>query len=384
MSSPVRDEQDRVADEAADYMRRSGAHRLMGDLVAELVLHRPDEPLRYMAERLRAAEGGCGRKAVVLGSEKAAAALAARLGVPVTGAGEAAAAKPKDGWVVAAGEDAAAGEELAAMLREGLLPDRVFAASHGARGGAAAEACAAAGLEAEDAGPAGEPADGLADRMHAAMGALPAARLPPARPHRIVVLGPVGSGKRTQCELLAAELGVVHVATGDVLRQEVARGSELGRRVADAVDKGLLVPDAVVVDLVRRRLARLDCQLRGWVLDGFPRTTGQAEALEALNFVPSCAVLLSVDEDVAMGRIASAGGERPGAGGGEAGARPPSGHRHASDSKARLRSLLATFRQRVGGLKEHYAPILAEVDGTHRPAAISRAILAHLRRSELL
>jgi adenylate kinase len=97
----------------------------------------------------------------------------------------------------------------------------------------------------------------------------------------ILVLGPQGSGKGTQASRLADEHGLAHIATGDMLRGAIAAGTELGRKVAPLLESGQLVPDDVMVALIRERLGDDDAR-DGFVLDGFPRTTAQAEALDAM------------------------------------------------------------------------------------------------------
>jgi adenylate kinase len=98
---------------------------------------------------------------------------------------------------------------------------------------------------------------------------------------RVVLLGPPGAGKGTQARRLAARWTVPQIATGDMLREAVARGTRLGLEARRYMDAGELVPDDVIVGLVRERLAQPDGR-KGFVLDGFPRTAAQAEALDRL------------------------------------------------------------------------------------------------------
>ena len=97
----------------------------------------------------------------------------------------------------------------------------------------------------------------------------------------IVILGPPGAGKGTQGKLISAEAGIPHINTGEMFRAEVAAESDLGRRVRAILDAGDLVPDELTIEVVRARLAQEDT-MDGFVLDGFPRTLAQAEALDRL------------------------------------------------------------------------------------------------------
>jgi len=98
---------------------------------------------------------------------------------------------------------------------------------------------------------------------------------------RVVFLGPPGAGKGTQARELARERGLAHIATGDMLREAIAAGTDLGRQAKTYYDRGELVPDALVVGMLGERLQVPDAA-RGFILDGFPRTIAQAEALERL------------------------------------------------------------------------------------------------------
>lgn len=108
---------------------------------------------------------------------------------------------------------------------------------------------------------------------------------------KLVFIGPPGVGKGTYAQAVREKYGIPHISTGDIFREEVKKGSELGARVKEYMDRGLLVPDDIVIEVVKRRLQEEDCK-RGFILDGFPRTLPQALALEefarpdlVLNFV---------------------------------------------------------------------------------------------------
>jgi adenylate kinase len=122
----------------------------------------------------------------------------------------------------------------------------------------------------------------------------------------LLILGPQGSGKGTQAQLIAKEYGLPHVSTGEMLRDNIARGTALGARVQPIVDKGELVPDDLMVELIQDRLSRGDT-VPGFILDGFPRTLGQAEALESMldqiGRKIDAVLVLEIDEDKAVERM---------------------------------------------------------------------------------
>ena len=97
----------------------------------------------------------------------------------------------------------------------------------------------------------------------------------------ILLMGPPGAGKGTQAEKLIREYGIPQLSTGDMFRAAVKSGTALGKEAKSYMDKGALVPDSVTVGIVKERLAQDDCK-KGWILDGFPRTTAQASALDAI------------------------------------------------------------------------------------------------------
>ena len=97
---------------------------------------------------------------------------------------------------------------------------------------------------------------------------------------KIVMLGAPGAGKGTQAKMIASKYQIPHISTGDIFRANIKNGTELGKKAKSYMDQGLLVPDELTVDLVIDRLANDDCK-NGYILDGFPRTIPQAEALDA-------------------------------------------------------------------------------------------------------
>jgi adenylate kinase len=123
---------------------------------------------------------------------------------------------------------------------------------------------------------------------------------------RLLLLGPPGAGKGTQAQTLVEELGVPQISTGDMLRAAVAAGTEVGLLAGDYMERGDLVPDEVVIGVARERLAKPDCE-KGFILDGFPRTRAQAEALDGIlrevgRPLEAC-VSLEVPEDELVGRL---------------------------------------------------------------------------------
>ena len=122
----------------------------------------------------------------------------------------------------------------------------------------------------------------------------------------VILFGPPGAGKGTQAQLLGKRFGVVHLSTGDMLRQAVASGSALGRTVQKIMAAGALVPDNIMIELIAERIEAPDCA-DGFVLDGFPRTTPQAEALDAMLAEKGMSldrvIWIEVDDAILVDRI---------------------------------------------------------------------------------
>jgi adenylate kinase len=186
---------------------------------------------------------------------------------------------------------------------------------------------------------------------------------------RLILLGPPGAGKGTQAQRLVSKHGVVHLSTGDMLRAAVAAGTEVGLRAKSIMDRGELVPDEVVVAIIADRIGQPDAR-RGFVLDGFPRTVPQAQALERLlaerGLELDAVIELKVDEGILLRRIENrvremlARGEKL----------------RADDNPEVLKGRLAAYRAQTAPLTGYYAAkgALKTVDGMAPVDAVTGAI----------
>ena len=119
---------------------------------------------------------------------------------------------------------------------------------------------------------------------------------------KLILLGAPGAGKGTQAELLVAKLSIPAISTGNMLREAMANGTELGKKVKQYKDDGLLVPDELILGIVAERVTQPDCA-NGFILDGVPRTLAQAEALEAKGVKIDHVVSIEVDDSEIEGRM---------------------------------------------------------------------------------
>ena len=117
----------------------------------------------------------------------------------------------------------------------------------------------------------------------------------------IVLLGAPGSGKGTQASMISERYGIVHISTGDIFRANIKNGTEIGLLAKSYIDAGKLVPDEVTCEIVRQRLAEEDCK-NGYLLDGFPRNTFQAEQLDTFSKVDLC-ININIDHALLMNRL---------------------------------------------------------------------------------
>ena len=119
---------------------------------------------------------------------------------------------------------------------------------------------------------------------------------------KLILLGAPGAGKGTQSEMLSRQLGIPAISTGNMLREAMANGSELGKQVKSYMDSGSLVSDELVLKLITERTSRPDCQ-NGFILDGVPRTLAQAQAMDAMGLGVDHVVSIEIDDSVIAGRM---------------------------------------------------------------------------------
>ena len=174
----------------------------------------------------------------------------------------------------------------------------------------------------------------------------------------ILLLGPQGSGKGTQARRIATEYGLVHIATGDILRGAIAEETELGRRVRPIVESGRLVPDDLMIELIRDRIGRRDA-VEGFILDGFPRTLAQAEALDRMlhegDHDLDVVFELQIADDVCVARLSKRAREEG----------------RADDTPEVIRRRLALYHDQTEPLIEHYR-ITGKLVGIHAERTIDQ------------
>ena len=119
---------------------------------------------------------------------------------------------------------------------------------------------------------------------------------------KLILLGAPGAGKGTQAEKICARLGIPTISTGNMIREAMKNGTEMGKKAKEYVEAGGLVPDEVVIGIVKERLSAADCA-NGFILDGFPRTIPQAEALDAMGVGIDCALSIEVPDEAIIERM---------------------------------------------------------------------------------
>jgi len=122
---------------------------------------------------------------------------------------------------------------------------------------------------------------------------------------KIIMLGPPGAGKGTQAAILSEKYGIPHISTGQIFRENIEAGTPLGLKVKKYVSAGELVPDEIVIEMTINKLNELNCRRKGYILDGYPRTVRQAEALDEYNFTPDIVIQINVSEDECVRRLSA-------------------------------------------------------------------------------
>jgi len=204
-------------------------------------------------------------------------------------------------------------------------------------------------------------------------------------PLKIIIAGAPASGKGTQCEIIKAKYGVVHLSTGDILRAAVKEGTELGVKAKGFMDAGQLVPDELIIDVVCARLKQSDCVNQGWLLDGFPRTKSQAEALSKAGIVPDSFVLLDVPEEILVERVT---GRRtdPVTGkiyhmkfsppeNGEVAARLV---QRSDDTEEKIKVRVKEFQSHISAIRSKYEDKMIAVDGSQQAKLVSASVVSSL------
>jgi len=201
---------------------------------------------------------------------------------------------------------------------------------------------------------------------------------------KIIISGAPASGKGTQCEKIKEEFGLAHISAGDLLRAEVAAGTEAGMRAEGFMKAGELVPDEVVITMVKNRLAEDDAQTKGWLLDGYPRSASQAAALKEAGIEPDVFLLLEVPDEILIERVV---GRRMDP---ETGKiyhmkyfPPPADivdrlTQRSDDNEEAARNRLATHARNVDAVLDNYRDIMVQIDGNRDKEAVFNDIMAAL------
>jgi adenylate kinase len=178
---------------------------------------------------------------------------------------------------------------------------------------------------------------------------------------RVILMGPPGAGKGTQGEILAESWQVPKIAPGDIFRAEIKQGTELGQKVKSFSDSGRLVPDAVVIEVIESRLRQPDTQV-GWILDGFPRTVAQAEALDTLlaelNQPYDAVVNLDVPDRFLIDRLLARAINQG----------------RADDTEEVIQNRLEEYNAKTRPLLEFYGKNVTQIDGTPSMPEVTETI----------
>lgn len=202
---------------------------------------------------------------------------------------------------------------------------------------------------------------------------------------KVILAGAPAAGKGTQCEVIQTNFGLVHLSTGDILRNAVEEGTLLGLMAKPYMDAGHLVPDDLVIELILSRLKDNDCETRGWLLDGFPRTKSQADALHNSGILPDVFLLLDVPEDILIERVT---GRRTDPLTGKIyhlTFNPPENDEVASrlvqrsdDTAEKVIVRYREFQSHIGAIKSSYEDKMVLIDGSLKPSDVTKFVVAEL------
>jgi len=181
--------------------------------------------------------------------------------------------------------------------------------------------------------------------------------------------------------MIVSKFGVTHISTGDLLREQVALGTELGLEAKKFMDAGELVPDAVVIGMVKSRLNQDDCKNKGWLLDGFPRTKAQADALSAAGVVPDIFIVLDVPDEILIERVV---GRRTDPVTGKIyhlTFSPPETEEIAArltqrsdDDAEKVKTRVAAYHNNINAIIDSYRSIMKRLDGTQNKTVVFSTI----------
>lgn len=200
-------------------------------------------------------------------------------------------------------------------------------------------------------------------------------------PLKVIIAGAPASGKSTQSELIVKKFGLVHISTGDLLRAQVSAGTEIGEKAKEFINAGRLVPDKIITSMVIQRLSRQDAKLKGWLLDGHPRSSAQADSLEKFNIRPDIVIILDVPDGILIDRCVNRRLD------------PVTGKIYhlkaflpeteeikerlvtrSDDTEEKVKSRLQIYKQNVEAFSSTYLSITKKIDGNRPKETVFREI----------
>lgn len=202
---------------------------------------------------------------------------------------------------------------------------------------------------------------------------------------KLLIMGPQGSGKGTQAQMLSDELKIPHISTGDIFRENIKGETELGKKAKEYIDNGQLVPDELTIQLIRGRLSKEDCD-NGFILDGFPRNTAQAKAMDNIVEIDYI-IFIDISDDEAVRRIS---GRRTCESCGKVFKADDSVTNcdkcggnlviRDDDKPETIRNRLKVYHENTAPLEEYYSDKILKIDGERPIEKIFDDILSRLKK----